>query len=203
MLKLDFSSYSLEDDSLAPDGGEFYYGETGAQDIPHGFERELKKLDSEIPTKVVISKIIENEKAVEFKSWSKKMTPEGKTALCLDITCFEGDDTWNKSNQSLIKECIDASVKVGLIEESEVFDSLVIRVKDAYPFYDLNYKSKLMKIVTFLEEKNVVHCLGRTGIFRYNNSDGSIEMGTQLAKKLIADESGASALDYKVKEISY
>ena len=43
LLKLDFCSYSLEDDSLAPDGGEFYYGETGAQDIPHGFERELKK----------------------------------------------------------------------------------------------------------------------------------------------------------------
>ena len=195
LIKLDFSSYSLEDDSLAPDGGEFYYGETGAQDIPHGFERELKKLDSEILTKVVISKIIENEKAVEFtmsggeesvhkvsakksiistiplhdcydyvdrdekevkesldslkymdiifvyllldkeqvsndhwlyfpdediifnrsvefKSWSKKMTPEGKTALCLDITCFEGDDTWNKSNQSLINECIGSAVKV-------------------------------------------------------------------------------------------
>ena len=261
-------------------------GETGAQDIPHGFERELKKLDSEILKKVSISKIIEDEMAVdfvikgsgesvhrvaakksiistiplhdcydyvdrdekevkesldslkymdiifvyllldkeqvsndhwlyfpdediifnrsvEFKSWSKKMTPEGKTALCLDITCFEGDETWNKSNQVLVKECIESSVKVGLIEESEVFDSLVIRVKDAYPFYDLDYKSKLLKIVTFLEGKNVVHCLGRTGIFRYNNSDGSIEMGIQLAKKLISDESGASALDYKVKEISY
>ena len=142
-------------------------------------------------------------RSVEFKSWSKKMTPEGKTALCLDITCFEGDDTWNKSNQSLIEECIGSSVKIGLIEESEVFDSLVIRVKDAYPFYDLNYKSKLLKIVTFLEDKNVVHCLGRTGIFRYNNSDGSIEMGIQLAKKLIADESDATALDYEIKEISY
>lgn len=94
-------------------------------------------------------------------------------------------------------------LKFALIDESEVFDSLVIRVKNAYPFYDLNYKSKLMKIVTFLEEKNVVHCLGRTGIFRYNNSDGSIEMGIQLAKKLIADESDATALDYDVKEISY
>ena len=286
LLKLDFSSYSLEDDSLAPDGGEFYYGETGAQDIPDGYERELKKYDSEILTKVIISKITESEKAVEFtlrgnegilnkvsvnesiistiplhdcddyvdrdekevkesldslkymdiifvyllidkeqvsndhwlyfpdediifnrsvefKSWSKKMTPKGKTALCLDITCFEGDETWNKSNQVLVKECIESSVKVGLIEESEVFDSLVIRVKDAYPFYDLNYKSKLMKIVTFLEDKNVVHCLGRTGIFRYNNSDGSIEMGIQLAKKLIADESDATALDYEVREISY
>ena len=95
------------------------------------------------------------------------------------------------------------AVKVALIEESEVFDSLVIRVKDAYPFYDLDFKRKLLKIVNFLEKKNVVHCLGRTSIFRYNNSDGSIEMGIQLAKKLIADESDATALDYEVREISY
>ena len=97
MLKLDFSSYSLEDDSLAPDGGEFYYGETGAQDIPHGFERELKKLDSEILTKVVISKIIENEKAVEF-------------------TMRESDETIHKvsANESIIStiplhDCIEAN----------------------------------------------------------------------------------------------
>jgi len=286
LIKLDFSSYSLEDDSLAPDGGEFYYGETGAQDIPDGYERELKKFDSEILTKVTISKISENEKSVEFTikgsdgtvnkvsandviistiplhdcydyldrdepevkekleslkymdiifvyllidkeqvsndhwlyfpdediifnrsveftTWSKKMSPEGKTALCLDITCFEGDETWETANQTLVKECIDSSVKVGLIQDDDVFDSLVIRVKDAYPFYDLDYKDKLLKIVNFIEGKNVVRCLGRTGVFRYNNSDGSIEMGIELAKKFISNESDASALDYEVKEISY
>ena len=125
-------------------------------------------------------------RSVEFTTWSKKMSPKGKTALCLDITCFEGDETWKKTNQSLVQECINSSVKVGLIKEREVKDSLVIRVKDAYPFYDLDYKSKLKEIVQFIEEKDNIHCLGRTGIFRYNNSDGSIEMGTGLAKKLLA-----------------
>ena len=48
LLKLDFSSYSLEDDSLAPDGGEFYYGEMGAQEIPDGYARALSKFDTDI-----------------------------------------------------------------------------------------------------------------------------------------------------------
>lgn len=271
LIRLDFSSYSLEDDSLAPDGGEFYYGELGAQEIPKGYERALRKFDTDILTKVIIDKINENDKeiefvvrgdngnklkvaannsiistiplqdcynyiernndlvkgylgslkymdiifvyllidkeqvsndhwlyfpdediifnrSVEFTTWSKRMSPEGKTALCLDITCFEGDETWEKTNQSLVQESIDSSVRVGLIEEGEVEDSLVIRVKNAYPFYDLDYKNKIREVVKFIEEKRFVHCLGRTGIFRYNNSDGSIEMGMELAKKLIAED---------------
>ena len=286
LLKLDFSSYSLEDDRLAPDGGEFYYGEMGAQEIPNGYQRELKKYDAEIITKVTVERIDEKNKevafsvrgdngiktkatankfiistiplhdcygyldrsdddvnssleslkymdiifvylllnkpqvsndhwlyfpdediifnrSVEFTNWSKKMSPEGKTALCLDITCFEGDDTWEKDNKSLVKECIESANKVGLIEEAEVEDTLVIRVKDAYPFYDLDYKDKLMKVVQFLEGENVIHCLGRTGIFRYNNSDGSIEMGIELAGRLLKNESGVTSLDYEVKEVTY
>ena len=77
---------------------------------------------------------------------------------------------------------------MGLIQESEVEDSLIIRVKDAYPFYDLDYKSKLNEVVTFLEERKVICCLGRTGKFRYNNSDGSIEMGMNFAKKIIVKD---------------
>ena len=271
LLKFDFSSYSLEDDSLAPDGGEFYYGELGAQEIPKGYERALRSFDVDILTKVIIEKINEDDneiefvvrgdngsklkvaatdsiistiplhdcynyiarndksvrkhleslqymdiifvyllidkeqvsndhwlyfpdediifnRSVEFTTWSKKMSPKGKTALCLDITCFEGDETWEKNNQSLVQECIDSSATIGLIEKGEVEDSLVIRVKNAYPFYDLDYKNKLRKVVEFLEEKDIIHCLGRTGIFQYNNSDGAIEMGMALAQKLMAKE---------------
>lgn len=269
LLKLDFSSYSLEDDRLAPDGGEFYYGELGAQEIPNGYERALKKLDVQILKNVLIDKINDNEiefvvrgengsklkisaddsiistiplhdcynyiernnnsvkkqleslkymdiifvyllldkeqvsndhwiyfpdediifnRSVEFTTWSKRMSPEGKTALCLDITCFEGDETWKKTNKSLVQESIDSSIRIGLIKKGDVEDSLVIRVKDAYPFYDLDYKNKLREVVEFIEETDNIHCLGRTGIFHYNNSDGSIEMGMELAKTLLAKE---------------
>ncbi|MBI2498717.1 NAD(P)-binding protein [Candidatus Woesearchaeota archaeon] len=282
IIKLDFSSYSLEDESLAPDGGEFYYGELGAQEIPNAFERALKKYNSEILTETKITKIYEKQlridysynnknysaeakkavittiplhvyyelidkkdkntekvlkelkymdiifiylflnkekisndhwlyfpdrdiafnRAVEFKTWSKKMAPEGKTATCLDITCFENDDTWNKTDEQLVKECIDSAEKAKLLKKEEVFDSKVIRVRDAYPFYDLDYEKKLKKIVNFIENSNNIFCLGRTGIFRYNNSDNSIEMGFELAKRLL-NKDNRSLLDYTIKKVSY
>ena len=39
-------------------------------------------------------------RSVEFKNWSRNMCPSGKTALCLDITCFEGDETWTLTSNS-------------------------------------------------------------------------------------------------------
>ena len=39
LLTLDFSSYNLEDDSLAPDGGPFYYPDRGIQEMPDALAR--------------------------------------------------------------------------------------------------------------------------------------------------------------------
>ncbi|MBI5391753.1 NAD(P)-binding protein [Candidatus Woesearchaeota archaeon] len=281
-VKFDFSSYSLEDDSLAPDGGDFYYGEMGAQEIPDAFQRALKKRNATILTQAGVTRISEKERvvdyehdgkkytaqatssiittiplhmyyalvdtkddtvkkaldslkymdiifiypflnkeqisndhwlyfpdkdiifnrAVEFKTWNKKMAPKGKTATCLDITCFEGDSVWQKTDEQLVQECIASAEKAQLFKKEDVFDSKVIRVKGAYPFYDLHYEEKLRKIVGFIECSGNVFCLGRTGIFRYNNSDNSIEMGFELAKRLL-DNKDTSLLDYTIQNVSY
>ncbi|MBN2443228.1 MAG: NAD(P)-binding protein, partial [Spirochaetales bacterium] len=50
LLTLDFSSYSLEDESLAPDGGSFYYPESGIQELPDAFLRAAKNNGAESET---------------------------------------------------------------------------------------------------------------------------------------------------------
>ena len=91
---------------------------------------------------------------------------------------------------------------MGYLDPSEVLDTYVFRVKHAYPYYDLAYKAKLDTIVPFLERDHV-SLLGRTGIFQYNNSDNSIEMGFLLAEKILAGEQRRSIYEAKVKAISY
>ena len=66
----------------------------------------------------------------------------------------------------------------------------------------MEYEGKLRKIVSFIEKNKKIFCLGRTGIFRYNNSDNSIEMGFELAKRLLKGEK-KSLLDYTIKKTSY
>ena len=95
-----------------------------------------------------------------------------------------------------------------LLRRSEVEDSLVIKVRDAYPFYDLDYRRKVENIVQAFESSGELFCLGRTGIFQYNNADGSIEMAMELANRLCSERwtpttQKAGLLDYKFQHISY
>ncbi len=278
---LNFSSYNLEDDSLAPDGGPFYYPMRGIQEMSDALARAASCKGAQILTSARISRVdtaqkivyyehggesfvarygelistipmhsyyrlqqerdesaekalsglkymdiifvflfldvprVSNDhwlyfpdkdiifnRAVEFSNWSSEMCPPGKTSICFDITAFDDSPEWKMSDTALVERTIADAVKTGYIKRENVIDSLVTRVDHAYPYYDLNYKEKLDTIVKFLEHDHV-HLLGRTGIFRYNNSDNSIEMGFELAEKLIAGDMKASAHEYTVKEVSY
>lgn len=281
VMTLDFSSYDLKDDSLAPDGGPFYYPLRGIQEmcdalarvaVKHGAEIKIntevtsvntgKKLVtyvadgkthtvsygglvSTIPLQVYYDlqerKAAETEKAlseikymdiifvylfinkpqlsndhwlyfpdkdiiynraVEFSNWSPVMCPPGKTSVCFDITAFPDTKEWQMSDDELVEKTITDSVKVKYLEKKDVESSLVVRVKYAYPFYDLDYKRKLDIIVRHLEQNNVA-LLGRTGMFKYNNSDNSIEMGFALAEEFLKEGGKNSVYEYKIKAVSY
>ncbi len=280
LLSLDFSRYDLEDDSLAPDGGEFFYPDMGIQELPDAFAADLVARGGDVLTSATMTSLNKNLKqvkysfqgeeycveygtvistiplkmlydlqdkkstdiaqflsetkymdiifvylfldqdhvsndhwmyfpdpeipfnrSVEFTNWSKKMAPEGKTCLCLDITCYFDDSKWSKSDEQHVIECIESGARIGLFQRSKVSGSFVKRIRYAYPVYDLEYKKRLQKIVAFLETDSV-YLLGRTGIFRYNNSDNSIEMAFALAQKCLDNSPDKSIFEYKIKEVS-
>jgi protoporphyrinogen oxidase len=282
LLTLDFSSYNLEDDSLAPDGGPFYYPRRGIQELPDALAKTAMENGAVIetgatPTDVSVSgrtvtywrdarqetvsfghlistiplhalydlqerkspeveralagltymdiifvyvflnrplshdhwlyfpdpDIVFN-RAVEFSNWSPEMCPAGKTSVCFDITVFEDekDSLWNASDAELSTRVLHDAERVGYLQHSEVIDTYVFRVKNAYPYYDVAYKAKLDTIVPFLERDHL-SLLGRTGIFQYNNSDNSIEMGFLLADKFLSAGERRSIYQAKVKAVSY
>jgi protoporphyrinogen oxidase len=282
VLTLDFSSYNLEDDSLAPDGGPFYYPRRGIQELPDALAAAARAhgtviLTSATPTSVsvagrtvtytrggqeetvsfghLISTIplhalydlqerkspeveralaglaymdiifvyvfldrqLSNDhwlyfpdpdvvfnRAVEFSNWSPEMCPAGKTSVCFDITVFEHerDSLWNAGDEELSARVLHDAERVGYLERANVLGTYVFRVKHAYPYYDVGYKAKLDSIVRFLESEHV-SLLGRTGVFQYNNSDNSIEMGFLLADRFLAAGDRRSVYQAKVKAVSY
>ncbi|OGG72624.1 hypothetical protein A3A38_00075 [Candidatus Kaiserbacteria bacterium RIFCSPLOWO2_01_FULL_53_17] len=281
ILKFDFSSYNLEDDSLAPDGGAFYYPLRGIQEMSDALAHAAETKGARILTSAIITNVNTKEhtitfehegvartvsydqlistiplhayyalqerrnagvekhlagltymdiifvylfldvpqvsndhwlyfpdeniifnRAVEFSNWSPEMCPPGKTSVCFDITAFPDSPEWKMSDAVLIERTIADAVRVGYVKKEHVEEGLVFRVTHAYPFYDLDYKAKLDGIIRFLETKHE-RLLGRTGIFRYNNSDNSIEMGFELAEKMLAGDADVSAHTYTVKEVSY
>ena len=113
---------------------------------------------------------------------------------------FHPSEFSDMSDEMIAERVIDDAVRVDYLSREDVLSSLVIRVENAYPFYDLNYKENLTRVVNFIEDRDT-YLLGRTGIFRYNNSDNSIEMGFELANNFITRKPDKSIFNYTIKNI--
>jgi protoporphyrinogen oxidase len=123
----------------------------------------------------------------EPKNWSKAMVPnDDHTSLVLECFCTAGDAIWNMSDEEIARTCVkDLGEKLRLIDAGEVEGWTVIRTCNAYPVYDLHYSEKIARIKAFLAQCDGIHIVGRSGTFRYNNADHSIEMGLLLAHRIM------------------
>lgn len=123
----------------------------------------------------------------EPKNWSRAMVPDDEhTSLVLECFCTQGDPIWTLSDDDVARRCVaDLSEKLRFIDPGDVEGWNVVRTRFAYPVYDLQYSGKLAAINAFLNQFEGLHIVGRTGTFRYNNADHSIEMGLLLARRIL------------------
>ncbi len=121
----------------------------------------------------------------EMKNFSSDMSPEGKTSLFVEYFCFEGDNIWNMSDADLFKMTVDYFESINFFKKSEVRHHYIIKAKDVYPIYDLEYKKYLGEVKKYLDTIENLYYIGRPGRFRYNNQDHSLEMGMMAAKSII------------------
>jgi protoporphyrinogen oxidase len=120
------------------------------------------------------------------KFWSQTMAPPGKTSLCLEVSCFEGDETWCASDQELCQMAIRDLKRIGLIEDGRVVrDYLVHRMPHVYPSSEVGHEEKRQKLVHYLHGIANLVPIGRQGLFRYLNMDEVIEMGFGAARNFL------------------
>lgn len=126
----------------------------------------------------------------EPKNWSRDMVPDDEhTSLVLECFCSKGDAIWNLSDDEIEARCVNDLVdKLQFIRKEEVEGTNIIRTRETYPIYDMEYAKKIGIINDFLAPLEGIHIVGRGGTFRYNNSDHSIEMGLLLGQKLLGHE---------------
>jgi len=120
-----------------------------------------------------------------MRNFSQKMSPPGKTSLFVEYFCFEGDEIWNKSKEELLQLTLEHLEPLGFCSRNEVRRCYLIKQKQVYPIYDLNYKEYLTVVKNYLDQFENLFYVGRPGRFRYNNQDHSLEMGMLAAKSVI------------------
>ena len=111
---------------------------------------------------------------------------EGRTCLGLEFFVFEGDETWNQSDEDLIEQGKRELGILGLVDPAKVEAGYVVRMPKAYPFYDEHYKDNVARIVEWLEDcAPNVHPVGRNGMHRYNNQDHSMYTAMLTAENIV------------------
>jgi protoporphyrinogen oxidase len=110
-----------------------------------------------------------------FGSWSPYLVKDGRTCLGLEFFVNVGDETWNRSDEDLIKQGAAELEQLGLVKAADVQQGFVVRMPKAYPFYEPGYKEHLETIRTWMDAHTPnLHPVGRNGMFRYNNQDHSM-----------------------------
>ena len=79
------------------------------------------------------------------------------------------------------------AIKIGLIEDNSVEQSIRVKINKAYPAYFNTYKD-IDKVIEYLNKYENLYCIGRNGQHRYNNMDHSMLTGIETAKNIIEDK---------------
>ena len=110
-----------------------------------------------------------------FNNWSPYMVrdPENTVWIGLEYFCDENDTLWKMSDNEFTDFAIDELSKIGIIDKTDVLDSVRIKVKKAYPAYFGSYKD-FDKVREYLDSFENLFCIGRNGMHRYNNMDHSM-----------------------------
>ena len=121
-----------------------------------------------------------------FNNWSPYMVKDPKNTvwLGLEFFCREGDSMWTMQDKDFIHMAVTELVKLGIIHEDAVLDSICAREKKAYPAYFGTY-DQMDEIRSALDAIPNLYCVGRNGQHRYNNMDHSMLTGMEAARLIM------------------
>lgn len=118
-------------------------------------------------------------------AFAPTMAPPGKSSLCVELTCREGDDRWRDPGASTAAVIADL-VRTGTIDRASDVERVHIEaVPNTYPIYTLDYLDQLARNLQALRPYSNLLLAGRSGRFWYNNMDHSIGQGLTMADKIL------------------
>jgi len=109
-----------------------------------------------------------------FNNWSPWLVKDPETVwLGLEYFCMEGDELWSMDDAALRRFAAAELEQIGLIDQRDVLDGTVIRMKKTYPAYTGVY-SEFDTVRHYLDSIENLYPIGRNGMHKYNNSDHSM-----------------------------
>lgn len=109
-----------------------------------------------------------------FNNWSPYLVRDPDTVwLGLEYFCNTTDTIWNLPDEAMTALAIDELHRIGIVDRSQVLDSVVLRMPKTYPAYVGTY-SRFEELRRWLDGFENLFLVGRNGMHRYNNQDHSM-----------------------------
>jgi len=109
-----------------------------------------------------------------FNNWSPYMVKDPNTVwIGLEYFVNQGDELWSLSDQAMAELAADELARLGIIDQADVLDAVVIRMPKTYPAYFGSYPN-FSTIQEFTDRFENLFLIGRNGMHRYNNQDHSM-----------------------------
>ncbi len=118
-------------------------------------------------------------------------TPEGRRAMCVELTCREGDTTWNEPEKFLDRIITDLEREELLRTGGEVVAVKTEPIPGAYPVYRLDYRDMQKGVAKELAPYTNLIRAGRLGLFWYNNMDHCVEASLRMAEDIVKRLTGS------------
>jgi protoporphyrinogen oxidase len=120
-----------------------------------------------------------------FHNWSPYMVNKpGDIWIGVEYFCNETDAFWQQNNATIANAAIHEMQAIHILNPQQVKDTLVVKVKKAYPSYFGGYKN--FNIVQhFFDNISNLYLIGRNGMHRYNNSDHSMLTAMAAVENII------------------
>lgn len=129
-----------------------------------------------------------------FNNWSPWMVSDpAKVWIGVEYFCKEGDSLWTRSDEQMKDLAAEEMARIGIIRQSALLDSVVLRMPKAYPAYFGTYM-RFNEIRQFLDAFENLFLIGRNGMHRYNNQDHSMLTAMTAVDNILAGRKDKSNL---------
>ncbi|MDQ3538581.1 MAG: FAD-dependent oxidoreductase [Actinomycetota bacterium] len=119
----------------------------------------------------------------EPKNYRDGDDPPGRTVLCAEVPCDQGDDLWS-SDDAGVGRLVGAGLRAVGLPEVRPVEVVVRRLSSAYPVYLRGFERQLTALEAWAASQPRLLTFGRQGLFAHDNTHHALAMAWAAADAL-------------------
>lgn len=129
-----------------------------------------------------------------FNNWSESLVADSsQTWIGMEYFCSENDAFWSQTDAEIQFFAAKELEELHLFANNKTIDSVVIRMKKAYPSYFGSYLN-FSQVIDYLEAFDNLFLIGRNGMHKYNNQDHSMLTAMEAVRLIRTGTSSKKSL---------